>query len=157
MTIEELLEKYKRKYPGVPYEISDYQGRDYQGPIILSKKDGKVHSYNDAPSGIDLDGRKTWGKNGKRHRENDKPAIIHPSGAKAWFINGKPHRENDKPAVVYSSGEKKYYYHGEEYDPEANPKKQIQKINKLTPKKTEKQKQREDLLKEFVNDLLIHP
>ena len=44
---------------------------------------------------------------------------------------------------------KEYWYEGKQYN--FGPKKQIEK---LTPKKTKKQKQREDLLKEFVVEVL---
>ena len=144
MTIKELLKKYKRKYPGVPYEI-------YGATMIVSKKGQYWHSYNDAPAIIFLDGEEeNWYKNGKRHREDDKPAVIHSNG-KIWYKNGKRHRENDKPAFIWSNGEKEYWYHGEEYVLFEKNKKQI---NKLTPKKSSKQKQREDLLKEFTKELL---
>ena len=146
MTIEELLEKYKRKYPGVPYEISRY----YKA-IIVSKKNGSLHSYNDAPALVSLGGKETWGKNGKLHRENDKPASVHPDGKKFYYYNGEFHRENDKPAIIFPNGKKYYFYHGKEYTPTQIQKKQI---NKLTAKKTSKQKQREDLLKEFVSEVL---
>ena len=151
MTIEQLLEKYKRKYPGVPYEIED----DY---YVVSKKNGKEHSYNDAPAIIYTSGTEEWYKEGKRHRENDKPAVIYPDGKKAWYFEGKLHRENDKPAIFYPigtrfypDGVKKYYYHGKKYTPTESTKKRIER---LTTKKSSKQKQREDLLKEFVSEML---
>ena len=68
MTIEELLKKYKRKYPGVPYERTSIR--------IKSKKNGKLHSYGDAPAIVYDDGSELWYKEGKVHRENDLPAYI---------------------------------------------------------------------------------
>ena len=125
MTIEELLEKYKRKYPGVPYEISRYYKT-----IIISEKNGRLHSYNDAPAVVDLNEIKTWIKNGKRHRENDKPAVVYPDGRKFYFYNGVSYEPKDKPEFIK------------------------RQINKLTVGKSSKQKTKEDLLKEFVNEML---
>ena len=142
MTVEELLKKYKRKYPGVPYEPAFSIG-------IVSNKNGKEHSYGDAPSIIFTNKDKVWHKNGKIHREGDKPAVVYRIGVKKWYKEGELHRENDKPAVVYPNGRKEYWFNGVKYLP--NPKEQI---NKLTPKKSDKQKQREDLLKEFVIEML---
>ena len=45
MTLEQLLKRYKKKYPKVPYEkdtIDDW--------VFYSKKNDKLHSYGDAPS-----------------------------------------------------------------------------------------------------------
>ena len=143
MTVEQLLEKYKKKYPNVPYEIGSY-GK------IISEKNGKLHSYGDAPAiAIVWPDEKQWYRNGKLHRENDKPAVINSNGKK-WWYEGELHRENDKPAIIWSNGEKEYWYHGKEYSLPEQDKKQI---NKLTTKKSSKQKQREDLLKEFVNEI----
>ena len=124
MTIEQLLKKYKRKYPGVPYEIEGTGG-------IVSQKNNKFHSYGDAPAYVSL-----------------------YDEAKQWCKNGKLHRENDKPAVVYPNGEKKYFYNGKEYDPLYTSEKQKKQIERLTPKKSKKQKQRENLLKEFVKEIV---
>ena len=136
MTIKELLKKYKRKYPGVPYEISNLV-------TIISKKNGKIHSYNDAPAYIQIAGYDADGN---------------IAFTKFWYKKGLFHREDDKPALIFQDGRKEYRYEGKEYDPKLNTHKAQKKhIDKLTPKKTEKQKQREDLLKEFVSDLLIHP
>ena len=148
MTIEELLEKYKKKYPGVPYEVPSKT--DVK---IVSKKNGKEHSYGDAPSIVYTDEAKHWHKKGKRHRENDKPAIIIPNGIKKWYKEGELHRENDKPAIIWANGEKEYWYNGKEYDL-IPPEIQKKRIEKLTPKKSSKQKRREDLLKEFVCEVL---
>ena len=126
MTVEELLEKYKRKYPNVPYERT----KNYFPNYIFSKKNGKFHSYNDAPSIVLLDGKEEWHYEDKLHRENDKPAVIHPNGIKTYFYHGKMYN------ILYNSEKRK------------------NQINKLTAKKTSKQKQREDLLKEFVSEVL---
>ena len=170
MTVEELLEKYKKKYPGVPYEIK------YRGAIASEKnnklhsfdaapaivfrnglkewyKEGKLHRENDKPAIIGPDGEKLWYKEGKRHRENDKPAVIWYDGTKCWFNEDKLHRENDKPAIIWANGEKEYWYNGKEYDL-IPPEIQKKRIEKLTPKKSSKQKRREDLLKEFVCEVL---
>ena len=128
MTIEELLKKYKKKYPGVPYEI--VFGTAFRSAII-SRKKGKFHSYSDAPSVITEKGK---------HVE--------------WHKDGKIHRENDKPAIIWSNGTKFYFYHGIEYDPTNKPEYQKKRIEKLTTKKSPKQKQREDLLKEFIVEML---
>ena len=145
MTIEKLLEKYKRKYPGVPYERSNF-------PTISSRKNNEFHSYNDAPAIVYTDEAKFWYYKGKKHRENDKPAFIDSDGAKYWYYEDEPHRENDKPAVIYPNGRKEYWYKGERYYP-FNPEEEKKQIKRLTPKKTKKQKQREDLLKEFVCEI----
>ena len=159
MTVEELLEKYKRKYPGVPYEIYD----DFSDFSIISKKNGKAHSYDDAPAIIsqyNLGRRRRkiiqeeWYKEGELHKENDNPAIIASSGHKEWWYKGKLHRENDKPAVIMDTRRKLYFYNGKEYDPTDTPEKRKKQIEKLTSKKSSKQKQREDLLKEFVAEIL---
>ena len=153
MTLEELLEKYKRKYPGVPYEIlSPYNA-------IISDKNGKLHSYIDAPAAVFLHERtktkkEEWHYEGRLHRENDKPAVIWDNGTKYWFYNGRLHRENDKPAVITSKGKKEYWFHGKQYDPTDTPKQNKNRIDKLTAGKSSKQKQREDLLKEFVVEML---
>ena len=148
MTVEELLEKYKRKYPGVPYEISR------PSFIYTINKNRRYHSFNDAPAIVWFNGEKKWFKKGKLHRENDKPAFIYSNGTKVWYYEGKRHRENDKPAIIDSRGNKRYYYHGKEYDPTDTPEKRKKQIKRLTPKKTSKQKTREDLLKEFVVEVL---
>ena len=128
MTLEELLEKYKRKYPGVPYEIHGLYNS------IVSEKNGKLHSYIDAPAAVLLhtSGKiisEEWHYEDKLHRENDKPAIIYSDGTKYWCYNGRIHRENDKPAVITSKGKKEYYYYGKQYDPTDTPK-QNQKTDK---------------------------
>ena len=150
MTIEELLEKYKKKYPGVPYERTSIR--------IKSKKNGKLHSYGDAPAIVYDDGSELWYKEGKKHRENDLPAYIQigeiEKKRKEWWYNGKVHRENDKPAVVYDDGTKEYWYNGKEYDLTDTPEQNKNQINKITTKKSSKQKRREDLLKEFVVEML---
>ena len=167
MTIEELLEKYKKKYPGVPYErmyttyifsVKNEELHSYgDAPAIVYKdeekrwyKEGKVHRENDKPAVIS-DGTKEWWYKDKRHRENDKPAVIYSDGAKQWWYEGKAHRENGKPAVIFPNGRKEYYLNGKQYVPSEES---IKQINKLTTKKSSKQKQREDLLKEFVNEML---
>ena len=168
MTIEELLEKYKKKYPGVPWEMEKDQDiyKKYDEFYIFSKKNRKTHSYDDAPAVVFETGTKEWRKNGKLHRENDKPAVIwgpgswDNKGGKEWWYEGKRHRENDKPAIIYGIGTKQgikeWWYHGEPYDEPAIKlsKQKKQRINKLTVKKSSKQKQREDLLKEFVCEML---
>ena len=167
MTIEELLKKYKKKYPGVPYErmyttyifsVKNEELHSYgDAPAIVYKdeekrwyKEGKVHRENDKPAVIYSDGMKEWWYEDKRHRENDKPAVIYSDGTKQWWYEGKTHRENG-PAVIWSNGRKEYYLNGKQYVPSEES---IKQIKKLTTKKSSKQKQREDLLKEFVNEML---
>ena len=53
----------------------------------------------------------------------------------------------------WANGEKEYWYNGKEYDL-IPPEIQKKRIEKLTPKKSSKQKRREDLLKEFVCEVL---
>ena len=161
MTVEELLEedkdplkylleKYKKKYPGVLYEI--YKSKNKYKEGIVSLKDGERHSYNDAPAYITARfTTENWYKEGKLHRENDKPAVVNNEGDKSWYYEGKLHRENDKPAYVTWNGFKAYWYHGKRYYLEDDAEK---KIEKLTTKKSSKQKEREDLLKEFVSEVL---
>ena len=126
MTLEELLKKYKRKYPGVPYERSSSMA-------IGSDKNNVLHSYNDAPAIIYTDGAKFWYYKGRKHRENDKPAVIDSDGTKYWYYEGEPHRENDKPAVIYPNGIKEYWYKGERYYlfSSEEDKKQINKLKQL--------------------------
>ena len=132
MTVEELLEKYKKKYPNIPWEI----GEDFEN--IISKKNGKLHSYNDAPSSIYID---IWSEIGK-------------VTDKYWHKEGKIHRGNGKPAIISKDGTKYYYINGKEYDPTNHPEFIKKQINKLTVGKSSKQKTKEDLLKEFVVEVL---
>ena len=164
MIIGRLLKKYKKKYPGVPYEYEEVEDKNFNYNYIVSKKNGKYHSYGDAPAVIEFFSRsgvvitEEWVKNGKIHRENDKPALIEfdsEDGSiekKEWWYNGKRHRENDKPAIITLYGEDtKYFYNGKEYDPLNTLEKKKKQINKLTAKKSDKQRQRENLLKESFN------
>ena len=124
---KDIFKIYKRKYPNVPYELSTAS--------VISKKDGKLHSYDDAPAIIQIAG----------------PDMV----IRVWYKNGSFHRENDKPAFIHPNGKKEYWYEGKEYDPRLDThKKQTQRINKLTSKKSSKQKTREDLLKEFIVEVL---
>ena len=153
MTLEELLKKYKKKYPGVPYEIYSLYN------AIVSEKNGKLHSYIDAPAGVNLNKNgkivsEEWYYEDKLHRENDKPAVVYSDGKKFWYYNGRTHRENGKPAVIFPNGRKEYWYHGEEYDPTDTPEKNKKQIEKITAKKSSKQKEREKLLKEFVKEIV---
>ena len=120
---EQILKKYKRKYPWAPYELRAMG-------IVSMKKYSGLHSYGDAPAMVGLEGVEEWFKEGERHREGNKPAIIHPKGEKLYFRNGK------------------------EYDPVNTPEKRKKQINKLTAKKSSKQKERENVLKEFVSEML---
>ena len=151
---EKSLKKYKEKYPNVPYEI---EKTEHVTVAIVSRKDKKIHSYGDAPAYVNFfNNSKQWFKDGKLNRENDKPAIIYfKSGMtgwriKEWYYEGKRHREYGKPARMTKSGDvKEYWYEGKQYN--FGPKDQI---NKITTKKSSKQKEREDLLKEFVCEVL---
>ena len=90
MTIKELLKKYKRKYPNVPYKIETVP-KHPNVKIIASKKDNKFHSYDDAPAYILFkDGKtqfKKWYREGKLHREYG-PAVVRRDGPEEYFLNG---------------------------------------------------------------------
>ena len=167
MTIEELLKKYTKKHPGVPYEIKR-KGEKETGLIagldnkpikvkrtlhydyIISKKNNKLYSYGDAPASIGLINdrlERKWYRYGKLHRENDRPAIIWISGLKEWWYKGKRHRENDKPAVVTKEGIGiKYFLNGKEYKPNKKYKKQKDDLRRLGLI--------DSTLKEFINEML---
>ena len=163
-----LLEKYKEKYPNVPYKLN----KNY----ISSKKNGKYHSYGDAPAVIRIINNKRfieyWYKNGKKHRENDKPAEIWPderikkwykegkihrendkpavisTDKKEWWYKGKIHRENNKPAIVFiATGKEYYYYHGEKYNPKEIDIKTLKKRKKQNENKLKRKEQEKDLQK----------
>ena len=76
----------------------------------------KLHSFNDNPSCMHLNGDLAWFKYGKRHRGNDFPAYTKVIGFKSWFWNGERHREDNLPAIEYSSGKKVWYNHGTRYN-----------------------------------------
>ena len=52
-----------------------------------------LHSFNDQPSMVGLNGTIFYHKNDLRHRGYDKPAIIFNNKKKEWWIEGKPIRE----------------------------------------------------------------
>ena len=77
---------------------------------------GKLHSFNDEPSVIEVSRRgmiisQFYHKNGELHRDGDKPAYISKFGAQKYYKNGEVHRDGDKPAFVYAMGES-YYVNG---------------------------------------------
>jgi hypothetical protein len=90
------LEKY--------YGKTTKNGRTYLG------KTNFLHSFNDEPAIVQIDGTKEWYINGERHREN-KPAIEEADGTKEWYINGRRHRE-DGPAVEYPIAPIRWYCNG---------------------------------------------
>lgn len=57
--------------------------------IETCNEEDKLHSYNDEPSAIYIDGIKVWHKNGIHHR-NCGPAFLYPNGNKCFYINGIP-------------------------------------------------------------------
>ena len=72
----------KKIIDGVEYTKSS-------GCWYFLNKQELLHSPNDKPAVIWLNGSKEWYKYGQRHRDNDKPAIIFPSGKKQWWVNGE--------------------------------------------------------------------
>ena len=48
---------------------------------------GKLHSFDDKPAIIYLNGTQSWCQNDKLHRDNDKPAIIYYNDKKEWWQN----------------------------------------------------------------------
>jgi antitoxin component YwqK of YwqJK toxin-antitoxin module len=100
--------------------------RDQIGDFIIKEiRDGQtyangvLHSFNDMPAIIRLDGSQFWYKDGKLHRDNDMPAIIYSDafikgGEQFWYQNGKIHRNNDMPAVI-SNGSQRWYQNGKKH------------------------------------------
>lgn len=72
----------------------------------------KLHSLDDLPAVILLDGTKKWFKNNLLHRDNDKPAIIYPDNSEEYYYKGLLHREGDNPAKKDTNGNEIYYKHG---------------------------------------------
>lgn len=56
---------------------------------LVTKLNGKYHSYNDMPASIHVNGDMYWLKNGLLHRDDDKPAIINTNGRAEWWVDGK--------------------------------------------------------------------
>jgi hypothetical protein len=81
-------------------------------PVYFYYYQGTLHSFNDQPACIWLDGTKLWYQHGKRHRDNDQPAIIYSSGTREWCQYGYNHRDNDQPAIIYSDGKQQWYQRG---------------------------------------------
>ena len=77
----ELYQKYKKKYPNVPYKISTKLNE-----IFCIDKTGTYHSYDDAPAIINYYCKK-WYRHGEFHRENG-PAVI-SSNHKSYWLDGR--------------------------------------------------------------------
>ena len=131
-------------------EISRWLPNDYAGGLMRKMArdviirdvrnnktygNGLLHSFNDEPAAIRIDGICTWYLNGKIHRENkpaiisseyklwylndklhrvDGPAVICQNGYMAWYLNGKLHRVNG-PAVIESDGTTEYWLNGQRH------------------------------------------
>jgi hypothetical protein len=87
----------------VKFTNNDYDGFCYQN---------KLHSFNDQPAIIYVNGSKFWYQHGELHRDNDQPAAIYSNGRKSWYQNGERHRDNDLPAVIHVDGLKLWYQYG---------------------------------------------
>lgn len=79
---------------------------------LVTRLNGKYHSYEDKPSLITINNEQYWHKNGSLHRDGNEPAIIDSQG-KFWYKNGLLHRDNDGPAIIYLDGLLCWYKHGE--------------------------------------------
>lgn len=77
---------------------------------IVTKLNGKLHSFDDKPAIINIYGDKYWYENGLLHRDaNDLssansslfalPAIIYNNGDEYYYRHGKLHSYNDIPAI----------------------------------------------------------
>ena len=75
----------------------------------------KLHSFNDKPACVHLNGELSWYKYGKRHRGGGLPTLILNDGTKMWYWKGKLHRNDNLPAIEYASGVKIWYNHGTNY------------------------------------------
>ena len=86
----------------------EYEQRDESDNSLRSYDElGSLHSFDDKPAVIYIDGTKVWRKNGEFHRDNDKPAIVYPGGLKKWYVNNK--NQPDKYFVcIYVRKNKQY-------------------------------------------------
>ena len=82
---------------------------------ICTYLNNKLHSFNDKPACVHLDGDLSWYKYGNCHRSGDLPAYTKVSGYKSWYWNGLRHREDDLPAIECISGDKFWYKNGIKY------------------------------------------
>jgi len=96
----------------------------------MSKLNGVLHSFNDEPSWIHINGCKRWYKNGLMHRDNDLPAEV-DSSLMVWYNENKIHRENGKPACIYSNGRAEWWTNGNfiSYCNNYNPQRNIKRAN----------------------------
>lgn len=78
----------------------------------LTKVDGKLHSINDEPAEVRVNGSRMWYFNGKKHRDGDKPAGVWANGTQRWYIYGKRHRDGDKPAEILADGTQRWFING---------------------------------------------
>jgi hypothetical protein len=105
---------------------------------------GVLHSFDDKPALIDVNGTQYWYRQGHGHRdgdlpavintkiqlwlkegcihrENDRPAIIQADGNQFWAKNGEIHRENDQPAIVQADGTRQWFKNGKLHRENDNP------------------------------------
>ena len=64
---------------------------------------GKLHSNDNQPAIIYLNGTQCWYHYDQRHRDNDLPAVIYDDGSQLWFQNDELHRDNDQPAKIITN------------------------------------------------------
>ena len=76
---------------------------------------GKLHSVNNLPAVIYINGYQEWWRNGKRHRNGGLPAVVYANGDQEWWHNGEWHRDNDLPAIVYANGDQEWWFNGERH------------------------------------------
>jgi len=62
---------------------------DKWGYKRLCDENGNLHSYNDLPACVSINGAKYWYKHGLLHRNSDLPAYIGSNGIKEYWVNGK--------------------------------------------------------------------
>ena len=79
---------------------------------IFNFKHNKLHSENDCPAIIRINGSKYWYNEGLLHRSNDLPAIEFKNEIQIWYYNGYIHRSDDLPAYVSNKGISKWYKYG---------------------------------------------
>ena len=88
------------------------QGTLIDGDVIKTYKDDNLHSFNDEPAVIYIDGSKFWYQDGKRHRDNDLPAVEFSDGSKMWYQNDLRHRLLGC-AVMWANETSEYWLKGE--------------------------------------------
>ncbi len=100
---------------------------DYDGSSRTYDSDKKLHSFDDQPAIVHLDGTKEWYCRGLGHRSTlgpdgkILPSVIYANGGQIWQKNGMTHRSckdedgNVLPAVIQSDGLMLFYDEGRQY------------------------------------------